>query len=108
MLRHTLFALSCAFALGAVYEPSTAEAQQAYGRSWGGSMTTTDWDRYYHYPYVYYPQNFYGPEYMKSSNDKYFRYPQEMRIPVYNKGWMNYYPSARRYYQGSHFNLDVF
>ncbi|HEX4132181.1 MAG TPA: calmodulin-binding protein [Pirellulales bacterium] len=108
MLRQTLLALACAAALWATHDPARAQAQQAFGRSWGRSYTTQDWDRLYHYPYVYYPQNYYGHDYYTSQPDMYYRYVPEMRVPVYNKGWFNYYPSARRYYQGSHFNLDVF
>ena len=67
-----------------------------------------DWDRFYHYPYVYYPQNFRGNEYYRSSSSMYYRYPAEMRIPVYNRKWHNYYPSCRLYHRGHHFNLDVF
>ena len=85
-----------------------AEAQQAYGRGWGQSYTTQDWNRFYHYPYVYYPQNFWGNEYYRSADSLYHRYPPEMRIPVYNRKWHNYYPSRRRYHSGHHFILDVF
>jgi len=86
----------------------TARAEQAYGRSWGSSYSTQDWDRFYHYPYVYYPQNYWGNEYYRSADSLYYRYPPEMRIPVYNRHWHNEYPSARKYYSGSHFVLDVF
>ena len=67
-----------------------------------------DWNRFYHYPYVYYPQNFWGSEYYRSSDNLYFRYPPELRIPVYNTSWHNYYPSGRPYHSGHHFILDVF
>jgi hypothetical protein len=88
---------------------STAQAEpQAYGRTWGGAYGNNDWERFYHYPYVYYPQNFWGNEYYRSKDSLYYRYPQEMRIPVYNKKWYNYYPNARPYYSGHHFVLDVF
>ena len=101
----------------------TAQAQQAYGRAWGGTYTTQDWNRFYHYPYVYYPQNFWGSEYYRSADSLYYRYPPEMRIPVYNRKWHNYYPNHRtryydglldvrhngaRYHSGKHFVLDVF
>ncbi|MGW8257920.1 MAG: hypothetical protein ACWGMZ_10580, partial [Thermoguttaceae bacterium] len=94
------------------------------------SYGTQDWNRLYHYPYVYYPQNFWGTDYYRSSDDMYFRYPPEMRIPVYNKQWENYYPqhqkdaafsdnilfpfccsprhTGARYHKGHHFILDVF
>ena len=87
---------------------SVADAQErAYGRVWGGAYGKRDYERFYHYPYVFYPQNFWGHEYYRSSEDMYYRYPPEMRIPVYNKKWHNYYPSGRLYHSGHHFILDV-
>ena len=85
-----------------------AAAQRAFGQSWGHATSTHSWDRFYHYPYVYYPQNFRSNDYYRSSNSLYYRYPTEMRIPVYNKKWYNYYPTKRRYHSGHHFILDVF
>jgi hypothetical protein len=108
MLRRTLFALACALFVGAFAWPEKAHAQQAFGRQWGGSYSTQDWNRLYHYPYVYYPQNFWSNEYYKSSNDLYHRYPPEMRVPVYNKQWHNMYPEGALYHSGAHFNLDTF
>ena len=108
MIRRTMLAgllAGFAFALSCV---GTAQGQQAYDRQWGGNYTTQDWNRFYHYPYVYYPQNFWGQEYYRSSNNLYYRYPPEMQIPVYNKAWHNEYPLPRRYYQGHDFILDVF
>ena len=101
---------------------SDCQAQQAFGRSWNAERPVYDWDRFYHYPYVYYPQNFWTNQYYRSSNSLYYRYPPEMRIPVYNKKWHNYYPAGRkylnrrtclpqkglRYHSGHHFVLDVF
>lgn len=92
----------------AVAADSASAEQHAYGRNWGGGNGSIDWNRFYHYPYVYYPQNFYGPEYYKSADSLYHRYPPEMRIPVYNKKWHNEYPSNRRFHSGHHFILDVF
>ena len=80
----------------------------AYGQTWGANSNNRDSSRFLHYPYVFYPQNFKGSEYYRSSDDMYHRYPQEMQIPVYNKQWHNYYPSSRRYHSGHHFILDVF
>ena len=107
MLRHLLIAavLCCSYA---AWTESASADQRAYGRSWGGQADFRNWDRFYHYPYVYYPQNFYGQEYFQSSDSLYYRYPPEMRIPVYNKKWHNYYPSNRRFHSGHHFMLDVF
>jgi len=108
MIRRTFLVISCMAALLAVIGVTEARAQQAFGLQWGRSYTTQDWNRFYHYPYVYYPQNFWGSDYYRSSEDLYFRYPPEMRIPVYNRQWQNYYPQGRRYHQGHHFILDVF
>lgn len=87
--------------------PAYPGGTRAFGRSWG-SLSPQDWERFYHYPYVYYPQNFWGNGYYRSSDSLYYRYPSEMRIPVYNKKWHNYYPSPRPYHKGHHFVLDVF
>lgn len=107
LIQSTIFL--AVFALGSVGSTPAANAdQRAYGQTWGGSADTRDWNRFYHYPYVYYPQNFYGSEYFRSSDSMYHRYPPEMRIPVYNKRWHNFYPSNRRYHKGHHFMLDVF
>ena len=130
MLRRTMFLLLAAALIASVFCVSNAQAQQAYGRQWGHSYSTQDWNRMYHYPYVYYPQNFWGADYYRSSEDLYYRYPPEMRIPVYHKQWQSYYPSHRqnpvrdryqffpmfrgerltgvKYYQGHHFIADVF
>ena len=108
MLRRTVLALCCAAGLWALMPADQAHAQQAFGRQWGRSYNTQDWDRFYHYPYVWYPQNFWSADYYKSAESLYYRYPPEMRIPVYNKSWHNEYPSKRRYHQGHHFILDTF
>jgi hypothetical protein len=104
MVRRMMFALLCAAATWAIALESTANAQQAYGQS----QSAQDWNRMYHYPYVYYPQNFWGPDYYRSSDNLYYRYPPEMKIPVYNRQWQNEYPQARRYHYGHHFILDTF
>jgi len=106
MIRHLLIAVILTGGYCALCEPAAAD-QRAYGRMWG-QAGFRDWNRFYHYPYVYYPQNFWGQEYFRSSDSMVHRYPPEMRIPVYNKKWHNYYPSGRRYHQGHHFILDVF
>jgi hypothetical protein len=112
MTRH-LFAVAAVGVATLFLAADAARAQQPFaGQSpapqWVGGYTTNDWNRLYHYPYVWYPQNFYADGYYQSANDMYYRYPQEMRVPVYNRAWQNYYPKDRRYHQGHHFNLDVF
>ena len=108
MIRQWMIVLLCGAVLFGVALAGEAQAQQAFGRQWGRSYSTQDWDRLYHYPYVYYPQNFWGSDYYRSAEDLYYRYPPEMRIPVYNRQWQNYYPQARRFHKGHHFMLDVF
>ena len=108
MIRRTMLLLLCAAAILAVICVSDAPAQEAFNRQWGRTLNFEDWNRFYHYPYVYYPQNFWGPDYYRSSESLYYRYPPEMRIPVYNKRWQNYYPEPRRYHRGHHFILDTF
>ena len=83
-------------------------SHRAYGRVWGGLHSNHNWNRFYHYPYVYYPHNYWGQEYFRSADHLYYRYPQEMRIPVYNRQWHNYYPNERPWHWGHHFILDVF
>ena len=65
-----------------------------------------DWERFYYYPYVYYPHN--SQRYPESYDHLYYRYPAERRIPVYNADWHNFYPSKRPYHMGHHFLLDIF
>ena len=108
MLRRITLALACAGAVAVGMSADKASAQQAYGRQWGRTYNTQDWKRFYHYPYVYYPQNFWSRDYYRSSESLYYRYPQEMRIPVYNKAWQNDYPQQRKYHSGHQFILDVF
>ncbi len=80
----------------------------AYGQAWGGAASNRDSSRFYHYPYVFYPQNFQGEDFYKSSDSMYYRYRPEVQIPVYNRHWHNFYPSPRRYHMGHHFLTDVF
>ncbi|MBM3998196.1 MAG: calmodulin-binding protein [Planctomycetes bacterium] len=109
MLRRATWVLSVAMLLVALGGTNlSAQEPHAYGRVWGGSYSSHDWERFYHYPYVFYPQNFWGNEYYRSAESLYFRYPPEMRIPVYNKKWHNPYPAGRAYHTGHHFVLDVF
>ena len=129
MIRRTMLVLLSTAAILAVISVADAQAQQAFGRQWGRTYSTQDWNRLYHYPYVFYPQNFWGTDYYRSSEDLYYRYPPEMRVPVYNKQWHNYYPQHRKdhrssqhqffprrrerhtgvkYHKGHHFILDTF
>ncbi len=71
-----------------------------------GNGQPSDWNRFYYYPYVYYPHNFQNNT--KSYNHMYYRYSPSQRIPVYNQAWHNFYPTERPYHRGHHFILDVF
>jgi len=109
MLRQAILSLAVLAAMALMTQLSEVHAQEkAFGTVWGGHYGTRNMSRFYHYPYVTYPQNYWGNEYYRSADDMYYRYPQEMRIPVYNRSWQNYYPSSRRYHWGHHFILDVF
>ena len=109
MFRRILLATAACALLCVTTQTAQAQGpQQAYGQNWGSSTNTQDWNRFYHYPYTYYPHNYWSQQYFKSSNSLYYRYPKEMRIPVYNKQWHNFYPKSRPYHSGHHFNLDVF
>ena len=96
--RRCLGAALVVAAISGVYTPGSAPAQSAVSQP-------TDWNRFYHYPYVYYPNNF-KPRVQYDS--LYYKYPQERRIPVYRADWHNYYPNVRPYHSGHHFILDVF
>jgi hypothetical protein len=100
MLRQLVYGcvLLVAALAGTGLNPSSAQSAQR--------GQPTDWGRFMHYPYVFYPQNFKQPQ--GSYDHLYYRYPQEMRIPVYNKNWYNFYPQPRPYHRGHHFVLDVF
>ena len=109
MIRRCIIAIACGVFLAAFSVSTDAQAgERAFGRVWGNVYSPYDWNRFYHYPYVYYPQNFRGNEYYRSYENLYHRYPPEMRVPVYNNMWHNFYPNARRYHFGNHFRLDVF
>ena len=96
-VRTWLGAVWCAVLMAAAFLPASAQAQ--------GRGQPTDWQRFYYYPYVYYPQNFQRPA---QFDHMYYRYPPEQQIPVYNKSWYNFYPTEKPYHWGHHFILDVF
>lgn len=64
-----------------------------------------DWQRFYYYPYVYYPHNFQRPF---ALDHLYYRYPPQRQIPVYNTSWHNFYPEPHPWHKGAAFILDVF
>jgi hypothetical protein len=104
MSRRLLAALVCALGLGTLGVSATTKAEEAFHQQWAHTYSTQDWDRFYHYPYVFYPQNFWGDEYYRSSESLYYRYPPEMRVPVYNKQWHNEYPQAAQWDKWIHYN----
>jgi hypothetical protein len=71
----------------------------------GNEGQPPDWQRFYYYPYVYYPHNFQRPI---EFDHLYYRYPQQRQIPVYNTAWHNFYPEPHPWHQGAAFILDVF
>ncbi len=100
MLRRTLFATAAFAATLLIASLATTPTEAA------GQGQPTNWERFYHYPYVYYPHNFQNTK--QEYNSLYYRYPASRRIPVYRQDWHNYYPSPRPYHFGHHFILDVF
>ena len=109
MIRRMMLSFACAALFAVCLQSDEAQGQErAFGRVWGGQYTNRDYERFYHYPYVYYPQNYWGSEYYRSAESLYYRYPAEMRIPVYNRHWQNYYPQGRRYHWGHQFITDIF
>ncbi len=93
--RVCLFSVMCLAALAITKEPAQA----------GQPGQPSDWQRFYYYPYVYYPHNF--QRIPQSYDHLYYRYPLERRIPVYNSGWHNFYLMDRPYHSGHHFILDT-
>ncbi|MDO4585820.1 MAG: calmodulin-binding protein [Planctomycetia bacterium] len=86
-----------------------AQSPLGMNRPIGYSATNTqDWVRFYHYPYVYYPQNFAPASAYRSADSLYYRYAPNMQVPMYNPYWQNYYPVPRRFHEGKHFVLDIF
>ena len=71
----------------------------------GNEGQPPDWQRFYYYPYVYYPHNFQKPV---EFDHMYYRYPPQRQIPVYNTSWHNFYPEPHPWHQGAAFILDVF
>lgn len=100
MTRRILFAGLCAIACLACWGTSATQVEAA------PPGQPTNWQRFYYYPYVYYPHNF--QQLPESYDHMYYRYPVQKQIPVYNKDWHNFYPTERPYHSGHHFILDVF
>ena len=100
MLRRTVVMAIMVLATTVASTETTPREVKAAGRG-----QPSDWNRFYHYPYVYYPHNFQRQQ--GSFDHLYYRYPPNRRIPVYNTNWHNYYPSLRPYHKGHHFILDV-
>ena len=78
----------------------------------------TDWGRFYHYPYSYFPQNYRRPFRSRDFDTKYGypQYPMYMAFPPYFRKDL-YYPylqhnhpggSRKSRHQGNHYILDVF
>jgi hypothetical protein len=101
MLRRNKGMLLGLLLLGLIVSLGNPTSTQAAGRG-----QPSDWQRFFYYPYLYYPQNFQRDQ--GSYDHMYYRYPPNRRIPVYNRDWYNFYPTARPYHRGHHFILDVF
>lgn len=97
-----LFGLFFAFAAEQVQAQNPGRRPASFRR-----YDAQDWGRFYHYPYVYYPQSFRSLDQYKSADSLYYRYDRPMQVPTYNPYWQNYYPVPRRFHEGSHFVLDI-
>ena len=57
MFRRILIATAACVLFGVTVHSAQAQ-QPAYGQNWANSTNTQDWNRFYHYPYTYYPHNY--------------------------------------------------
>ena len=108
MIRRICTIVVCTVVIAMTSGEELQAQQKGYGANWGTRQTSANLSRFYHYPYVTYPHNYWGNDYFRSADSLYHRYPAEMRVPVYNRAWQNYYPQPRRYHWGHHFLTDVF
>lgn len=103
-VRHAILAMATCLVLGVA----------------ASEVSATDWSRFYHYPYSYFPQNYRAP-YQSADFDTgtqgYPSYPANMAFPPYYRTdlyypyWHGHYkPGGTRKsrYQGNHYILDVF
>jgi hypothetical protein len=71
-----------------------------------------DLNRFYYYPYCYFPHNYWpsqGPKYPEQPGTPYMRPPAYMAYPPYlEPGWRYFLFQSHPYYRGSHFWLDQF
>ena len=100
MLKRAVFSGLLLFAAAIVSSYTAGEAQAA------PPGQPTNWQRFYHYPYVYYPHNY--QRYPESYDHMYYRYPVQKQIPVFNADWHNFYLMDKPYYRGHHYTLDIF
>ena len=100
--------LCVAFFYAAFSAPQVVAQQQAVGRERLPAPTVEDWNRYYYYPYRYFPHNFQSRDYHRAMANPPQRYPKEMQVPArYDQSWQNYFPAPRKYHFGRHFHLDM-
>lgn len=100
MFKRVMVMGLCAIALAVMAGMGASSAQAA------PPGQPSDWQRFYYYPYVYYPHNF--AQLPESYDHLYYRYPTQKRIPVYNEDWHNFYPTEKPYHWGHHYIMDVF
>lgn len=95
-----------------------AIAIAAVGLGTTGKAGATEWGRFYHYPYSYFPQNYQKPFRSSDFDTRYGypMYPMYMAFPPYYRKDL-YYPylklrkpgnNPKYHYQGTHFALDIF
>ena len=76
MFRRVLFAgaVLSALLIVTVGQSQSAQAQEgrAFGQAWGNNKGAQNYDRFYHYPYVTYPQNYWGSAAYRSADSLYY------------------------------------
>jgi hypothetical protein len=70
------------------------------------------WNRFFHYPYYYFPHNYWpnmGPKWPEPVGAPYMRPPAYMAYPPFKEiNWRYHLWEQHRYYRGFHFWLDQF
>lgn len=107
-MKFKIFCILLFIGLFCLVDQQSAQAQTSLRRPASyRRYDAQDWGRFFHYPYVYYNQNFQSMDQYRSADSLYYRYDRPMQVPMYNPYWQNYYPVPRRFHEGTHFVLDV-
>lgn len=101
------FAALALFTLAALAGSETPAQAQQYQYFTGHQL-----NRYYYYPYVYFPHNYWpamGPRWPEAPGQPYQRPPAYMAHPPFREpNWRYELQQPQKYYRGFHFWLDQF